>query len=118
MNQSYPTVYAADVTHMEGDMGKVAAVWEVVKEEEVEETKKLWERVFDRPYEKAGSAANLGAAAKVKLPVYWDVTDEDVNTKYESMLPRFLLEVGWLLAVFSSFNIYVFVFKIGGLGSQ
>ncbi|CAL5380594.1 unnamed protein product [Camellia sinensis] len=92
-HQSYPTVYAADVTQMEGDMGKVAAVWEVVKEEEVEETKKLWERVFDQPYEKAGSAANLGAAAKVKSPVYWDVTDEDVNTKYESMLPRFLLEV-------------------------
>ncbi|KAH7847265.1 hypothetical protein Vadar_023938 [Vaccinium darrowii] len=62
-HQSYPTVYAADVKEMEVDMGKVVAVWEEVKEEEV------------------------------KPPVYWEVVDDDVNTRYKSMLPRFLLEV-------------------------
>lgn len=87
-------MYAADVKEMEVDMGKVVVVWEEVKEEEVEETKKIWERTFDEPYEKAGGAA-FGGAAKVKPPVYWEVVDDDVNTRYKSMLPRFLLEVGW-----------------------
>ncbi|KAI8548161.1 hypothetical protein RHMOL_Rhmol07G0250800 [Rhododendron molle] len=90
--KSYPTVYAADAKEMEGDMGKVVAVWE----EEVEETKKLWEGTFDEPYEKAGGAA-CGWAAKVKPPIHWEVTDDDVNTRYKSMLPRFLLEVGELM---------------------
>lgn len=58
-------MYAADVKEMEVDMGKVVVVWEEVKEEEVEETKKIWERTFDEPYEKAGGAA-FGGAAKVK----------------------------------------------------
>ncbi|MCD9560216.1 hypothetical protein HAX54_018715 [Datura stramonium] len=33
------------------------------------------------------------AAVDVKPPIYWEVTDTDVNAKYSSMLPRFLLEV-------------------------
>ncbi|GFZ07182.1 enolase [Actinidia rufa] len=91
-HQSYPTAYAADMREMEGDMGKVAAVWEEVNVEEVEETKKLWERTFDQPYETAGGEAN-GCAAKIKPPVHWEVADDDVNVRYKSMLPRFLLEV-------------------------
>lgn len=79
-------MYAADAKEMEGDME--------VKEEEVEETKKLWEGTYDEPYEKAGGAA-CGWDAKVKPPIHWEVTDDDVNTRYKSMLPRFLLEVGW-----------------------
>ncbi|KAA8536796.1 hypothetical protein F0562_029274 [Nyssa sinensis] len=91
-HQSYPTVYAADVTEMERDMGKVVGLAEAVKEEQVEETKKLWERTFDQPYEKAGGAA-IGRLVWVKPPVYWEVTNADVNVKYRSMAPRFLLEV-------------------------
>ncbi|GFZ07169.1 enolase [Actinidia rufa] len=91
-HQSYPMVYEADTREMEGDMGKVAVVWEEVNEEEVEETKKLWVKTFDQPYETAGGETN-GGAAKVKPPVHWEVADDDVNVRYKSMLPRFLLEV-------------------------
>uniref|UniRef100_A0A2C9VBW7 GRPD C-terminal domain-containing protein n=1 Tax=Manihot esculenta TaxID=3983 RepID=A0A2C9VBW7_MANES len=56
---------------MDGEvLGKIGGIWETVKEKEVEETKKVGEYAFDQPYEKA-----------------------DVNTKYKSLLPRFLLEV-------------------------
>ncbi|PSS28839.1 Glycine-rich domain-containing protein [Actinidia chinensis var. chinensis] len=91
-HQSYPMVYEADMREMEGVMGKVAAVWEEVNEEEMEETKKLWVKTFDQPYETTGGEIN-GGAAKVKPPVHWEVADEDVNIRYKSMLPRFLLEV-------------------------
>nr|POE75334.1 hypothetical protein CFP56_19053 [Quercus suber] len=64
-DKSYPTVYAEDLKEMEGDMGKVVTVWESVKEKEMKETKILWERAFDQPYDKA---------------------------RGESILPRFLLE--------------------------
>ncbi|CAK7340610.1 unnamed protein product [Dovyalis caffra] len=95
-HQSYPTVYAEDLKEMDDDMGKVVGLWETVKSKEVEETKKLWERAFDQPYEKAGGAIEYGGArvaSIVKPPVYWEVSDTDVNTKYKSLLPRFLLEV-------------------------
>ncbi|XP_030957907.1 glycine-rich domain-containing protein 1 isoform X2 [Quercus lobata] len=94
-HQSYPTVYAEDLKEMEGDMGKVVTVWESVKEKEMKETKILWERAFDQPYEKAGGEVvlDLNRVNLVKPSVYWEVSDTDVNTKYKSMLPRFLLEV-------------------------
>ena len=106
MNQSYPTVYETDMREMERDMGKIAAVWEEVNEEEVEETKKLWVKTFDQPYELAGGEAN-GGAAKVKPLVHWEVADDDVNVRYKSMLPRFLLEVGWKFWQFSALLIFV-----------
>ncbi|KAJ0079811.1 hypothetical protein Patl1_22336 [Pistacia atlantica] len=92
---SYPTVYAEDLKDMWDEMGKkVVGVWDTVKPKEVEETKKLWERNFDQPYEKAGGglALELDGTASVKPPVYWDVSDTDVNSKYKSLVPRFLLE--------------------------
>lgn len=61
----------------------------------IEETKNLWEEIFDQPYEKAGGSA-IGRALAVKPPFYWEVTDTDVNTKYRSLVPRFLLEVSSL----------------------
>ncbi|XP_059652364.1 uncharacterized protein LOC132299635 isoform X2 [Cornus florida] len=91
-HQSYPTVYAADLEEIDEDMGKVVGLGEAVKEGEVEETKKLWERVFDQPYEKAGGAAN-GGLGQVKPWFSWEVMESDVNTKYKSMVPRFLLEL-------------------------
>ncbi|XP_027366942.1 uncharacterized protein LOC113873143 [Abrus precatorius] len=96
-HQSYPTVYAEDMKALalDGDLQKVATVSETVKEKEFEETKKLWDRAFNQPYEKAGGEVplTLEGVVSVKSPVYWEESDTDVNTKYRSMLPRFLLEV-------------------------
>ncbi|XP_027773204.1 glycine-rich domain-containing protein 2 isoform X3 [Solanum pennellii] len=91
-HQSYPTAYTLDTKGLEEEMRKVVGGWENVKEADVENTKKLWERIFDQPYEKAGGLA-IGKAVDLKPPIYWEVTDTDVNAKYSSMLPRFLLEV-------------------------
>ncbi|WKA02755.1 hypothetical protein VitviT2T_020909 [Vitis vinifera] len=93
-HQSYPTVYAGDM-EIEDINRKVVGVWEKVKEEELEATRKLWESIYNQPYEKAGGqvAMDLGEVVSVKPPVYWEVSDCDVNTKYKSMMPRFLLEV-------------------------
>ncbi|KAK9735490.1 hypothetical protein RND81_04G208800 [Saponaria officinalis] len=92
-HQSYPTVYAADIKHMEDElMMKVVGPWDhSVKEGDIRETTKLWETTFDQPYEKAGGRVAVGFA--VKTPVYWVVSDSDANTKYKSLHPRFLLEV-------------------------
>lgn len=91
-HQAYPTVYAADLKEIKNILGKVITVWEEAKEEEVEESKNLWERVFEQPYIKAGGTIIQGSF-KIKPPIYWEVTEEDVNTRYKSMLPRFLLEI-------------------------
>ncbi|KAJ9185959.1 hypothetical protein P3X46_005526 [Hevea brasiliensis] len=93
-HQSYPTVYAEDMKEMEGEiLGKIVGMWQTVKEKEVEETKKVWEKAFDQPYEKAGGTIEFHGLAPFKPPVYWEVSNSDVNTKYKSLLPRFLLEV-------------------------
>ncbi|KAK0599978.1 hypothetical protein LWI29_010392 [Acer saccharum] len=92
---SYPTVYAEDLNDMWDDMGKAARLWGTMKAKEVEETKKSWEKTFDQPYEKAGGGLGMefDRVASVKPPVILMVSDTDVNTKYKSMVPRFLLEV-------------------------
>lgn len=94
-------------------MGKVVTVWESVKEKEMKETKILWERAFDQPYEKAGGEAvlDLDRVNLVKPPVYWEVSDTDVNTKYKSMLPRFLLEVSLRLNIFLVFYLVLLFLK-------
>lgn len=104
INQSYPTVYEEDLKEMEGDMGKVVSVWESAKEKEVKETNMLWERTYDQPYGKAGGEVVLESdkIGSVKQPIYWEVSGTDVNTKYKSMLPRFLLEVWLALTLFLS----------------
>ncbi|KAL2563510.1 hypothetical protein AAZX31_20G223600 [Glycine max] len=95
-HQSYPTVYCEDLKALaiEGDLEKVATLSEKVKEKEFEETKKLWDRAFNQPYEKAGGEVplTLEGVISIKSPVYWEDSGTDVNTKYRSMLPRFLLE--------------------------
>ncbi|XP_021772832.1 glycine-rich domain-containing protein 2-like [Chenopodium quinoa] len=97
-HQSYPTVYAADTKHMEDELLlRVVGPWDhSVNEEDIEETKKLWEATFDQPYEKAGGrlAVDLqGGINAVQTSVFWAVSDSDVNIKYKSLHPRFLLEV-------------------------
>lgn len=96
--QSYPTVYAFDTKEIEKELTKVAGTWEVAKKLEIEETKKLWERTFEQPFEKAGGTA-IGKDVMVKSPIQWEVTSTDINTKYKSMLPRFLLEVSLITAL-------------------
>ena len=56
-----------------------------------ERDKDIVERAFDQSYEKAGGEVvlDLDRVNLVKAPVYWEVSDTDVNTKYKSMLPRF-----------------------------
>ena len=94
-------------------MGKVVTVWESVKEKEMKETKILWERAFDQSYEKAGGEVvlDLDRINLVKAPVYWEVSDTDVNAKYKSMLPRFLLEVSLTLTIFWSFIRFSYFLK-------
>lgn len=91
-------MYAFDTKELGKEIIKVAGTWEVVKKVEIEETKKLWERTFEQPYEKAGGTA-IGKDVMVKPPIQWEVTGTDVNTKYKSMLPRFLLEVSFTIAL-------------------
>ncbi|KAK8701574.1 hypothetical protein V6N13_019961 [Hibiscus sabdariffa] len=67
------------------------SIWETVQEKEVEETKKVWERTFDEPFEKAGGGVAV-EFDKGKTPIFWEISDVDVNSKYKSMIPRFLLE--------------------------
>ncbi|XP_022136059.1 uncharacterized protein LOC111007846 isoform X2 [Momordica charantia] len=94
-HQSYPTVYAEDIKEMEGDLAKVVRFGETVKPKELEETKKIWHRTFGQPYEKAGGGTimELDRVVTSKSLVYWEVSDSDVNAKYKSMTPRFILEV-------------------------
>ncbi|CAA0815602.1 Protein of unknown function (DUF1399 [Striga hermonthica] len=92
-HQSYPTVYAADVNEFEGDFDNIVGPCETVKEEEIEQTKKLWEKIYDQPYEKAGGKAIGRPIITNEPPFYWDVTYADINTRYKSLMPRFLFEV-------------------------
>ncbi|KAL1339692.1 hypothetical protein AAHE18_U057800 [Arachis hypogaea] len=96
-HQSYPTVYVEDMKALglDVDLEKVAMVSQTVKEKEFEEIRKLWDTEFNQPYEKAGgeiTSLSLEGATYAISPVYWVESDTDVNTKYRSMLPRFLLE--------------------------
>lgn len=91
-HESYPTVYATDVKEMEGIMWKIVGAWEAVKPNEVEMTKKLWQKTLEEPYEKA-CCETISGVRIIRPPIYWKVSDLDVNTKYKSLLPRFLSEV-------------------------
>ncbi|KAM0061812.1 putative Glycine-rich domain-containing protein [Helianthus debilis subsp. tardiflorus] len=95
-HKSYPNAYAVDVKEMEHSMEKVIDAGELVKEDHLEVMQKLWERVFDQPYEKAGCPVISGSNG-VKPPIHWEATDSDVNVKYRPLLPRFLLEVNVLV---------------------
>lgn len=80
---------------LEGELQKLATLSETVKENELEETKKLWDRAFNQPYEKAGGEVPLTLENVISCnsPITWEESDTDVNTKYRSMHPRLLLEV-------------------------
>lgn len=89
-------------------MWKIVGAWEAVKPNEVEVTKKLWEKTFEEPYEKAGCEV-ISGVHKIKPPIYWKVNDLDVNTKYKSLLPRFLSEVSCLYCTALNLPMYLFL---------
>ncbi|KAL8234489.1 hypothetical protein R6Q59_020589 [Mikania micrantha] len=93
-HKSYPTAYAIDVKEMEVSMEKIIGSGESANGDDLEVMKKLWERVFDQPFEKAGCAVNDD---DVKPSIRWEVTDSDVNVNYRPLLPRFLLKVNMLV---------------------
>ncbi|KAF2288275.1 hypothetical protein GH714_005764 [Hevea brasiliensis] len=75
LNPTYPTVYAEDMKEMEVEiLGKIMGMWETLKEKEVQETKEVWEKAFDQPYEKAGGTIDFHGLAPVQPPVYWETT--------------------------------------------
>ncbi|KAJ0254474.1 Enolase [Hirschfeldia incana] len=97
-HQTYPTIYTEDVGEMlEEMMRKVVRNGEAVEKSEVETTKKLWNRYFNQPYEKAGGELTVVIANESPLRnntmFYWPVSDIDVNTAYKSIRPRFVLEL-------------------------
>lgn len=79
---------------------KVVGPWDhSVQEEDIEQMKVLWEDTFDQPYEKAGGklAVEFRGGFAVQTPFYWVLSDSDVNIKYKSLHPRFLLEVSHIV---------------------
>ncbi|KAG4954543.1 hypothetical protein JHK87_040137 [Glycine soja] len=74
---------------IEGDLEKVATLSEKVKEKEFEETKKLWDRVFNQPYEIDGGEVPLMLedVISIKSPIYWEdsgtdgIQNENKNSK-------------------------------------
>ncbi|XP_056845242.1 glycine-rich domain-containing protein 1 isoform X2 [Raphanus sativus] len=97
-HQSYPTIYTEDVGEMlEETMIKVVRDGEAVEKSEVETTKKLWNRYFNQPYEKAGGELSVVITKESRLcnstMFYWPVSDIDINTAYKSIRPRFVLEL-------------------------
>ncbi|KAL5996222.1 hypothetical protein ACLOJK_026296 [Asimina triloba] len=90
-HMSFPCRYEEDQKELGGDLERVVGVLEGAKKEQAVETKKLWERKFELPYETAG--ATFDWIFSQKLPICWDVLDADVNRKYKGLEPRFLLEV-------------------------
>ncbi|KAI4295195.1 hypothetical protein MLD38_040574 [Melastoma candidum] len=94
-HQSYPPAYTEDLKESVDNAENVARLGDVIKQEEVEESKELWDRIFNHPYERAGGwvALDHRGIRVQKPPIYWEAFDEDANTRYKSMMPRFLLEV-------------------------
>ncbi|KAL5722921.1 hypothetical protein ACHQM5_006379 [Ranunculus cassubicifolius] len=82
--QSYPSKYTEDVQRLEVGMEKIVGIWDEMKDEDSEESRKIWEEIFDEPYERAGAIFR----GMLKPPVYWVVSEVDVNTRYKLMGPR------------------------------
>lgn len=61
---------------------------------EIEETKRLWEEVYDEPYERAGMVIDPTVAIARRVFI-WELIAavEDVNRIYKGLHARFLMEV-------------------------
>ncbi|KAK1319749.1 hypothetical protein QJS10_CPB04g00878 [Acorus calamus] len=93
-HQSFPAAFERDMKAIGGGLeGKVVGFGETAEEGGLESTREMWERAFDKPYERAGSVILVGPGP-AELPVFcWEASEVDVNRRYKTMEPRFLLEV-------------------------
>ncbi|KAJ6852655.1 glycine-rich domain-containing protein 2 [Iris pallida] len=91
-HKSFPLCYAKDLEEI-GDLeGKVVGFGMGASEEEMEETRRVWEEAFDEPYERAGCLFNP-LASPSRVLFNWETSDTDVNRAYKGLQPRFLMEV-------------------------
>ncbi|XP_074566145.1 glycine-rich domain-containing protein 2 isoform X2 [Curcuma longa] len=95
-HQSYPRSYANDKEEMADHGRAIVSFGEGAAAEEVEETRKVWEKTFDEPYEKAGVALEP-ARSPSRVYFNWAPPEEDVNRIYKGLQPRFLMEVSIFL---------------------
>jgi hypothetical protein len=66
---------------------------------EIEETKRLWEELYDEPYERAGLLIDPSVAIARQV-FNWEVVApvEDINRVYKGLHARFLMEVCLVLS--------------------
>ncbi|GLJ10870.1 hypothetical protein SUGI_0136940 [Cryptomeria japonica] len=105
-HQSYPVAYAKDVEWLDGIYGGAAIDRgpNAVSEEDLHETARLWEDTFGKPYETAGATFDSIQSKPLSIPkalegfntpkpIYWEYQDIDVNGKYKTLEPRYVMEV-------------------------
>ncbi|KAJ4768122.1 enolase (DUF1399) [Rhynchospora pubera] len=98
-HQSFPVGYAKDTKEMGELAHKIAGFYgPSATEEEIEETKKFWEEVYDEPYERPGMVIDPTVAIARQV-FNWEMVApaEDVNRVYKGLHARFLMEVGVFL---------------------
>ncbi|KAL4202344.1 hypothetical protein AMTRI_Chr02g263280 [Amborella trichopoda] len=89
-HQTFPISYAEDTREIGEILGKVVGQWGSGTSEDVRTTAKLWESTFDRPYQKAGASFDR---VLLKPTIFSEVSAVDINKKWKSLGPRFLIEV-------------------------
>ncbi|XP_039114218.1 uncharacterized protein LOC120249688 [Dioscorea cayenensis subsp. rotundata] len=91
-HQSFPGSYERDLKEL-GEFEERAMGFGVeTSEEERESTRRAWEEAFDEPYELAGMVFDPRRSPAREF-FNWATWDADLNRKYKSLHPRFLLEV-------------------------
>ncbi|ONK61697.1 uncharacterized protein A4U43_C08F32630 [Asparagus officinalis] len=91
-HKSFPLSYAKDLDEYGNLDEKIVGFADQVSEEELEETRRIWEDAFDEPYERSGALFNpMSSPSRVFFN--WDASDANVNRVYKGLQPRFLLEV-------------------------
>lgn len=112
MEQSFPGSYVRD-TEGKGDLGRrVMAFGEAAAEAEA--TRRVWEEVFDEPYERAGAGIDP-AASPSRVFLNWEAAEADVNRTYKGLHPRFLMEVKYHTFPVSSIRVIPFRGSIYGI---
>ncbi|KAH9305591.1 hypothetical protein KI387_009995, partial [Taxus chinensis] len=100
-HQTYPVAYAKDVEWLNGVYGGAAIERgpNVVSEEDLHETARLWDNTFGKPYEKAGATFDSipSKSLSIPKPIYWEYQDIDVNGKHRTLEPRYIMEVSILI---------------------
>lgn len=105
-HQSYPLAYVKDIELIDGIYGGAAIERgpNAVSEEDLHETARQWENTFGKPYETAGATFDSIESKPLSIPkalegfntpkpIYWECQDIDVNGKYKTLEPRYVMEV-------------------------